>query len=91
MINITINDRKVSVADGSTILDAAEKLGIHIPTLCHIKGYKPNTTCMICAVHELNRDSLILACSMPAEEGMRIETDNEKVRRYRRQQCLQPA
>lgn len=84
MINITINDRKVSLADGSTILDAAEKLGVHIPTLCHIKGCKSNTTCMICTVHELNRDSLILACAMPVGEGMRIETDNEKVRGFRK-------
>ncbi|MFC1650118.1 2Fe-2S iron-sulfur cluster-binding protein, partial [Candidatus Latescibacterota bacterium] len=80
----TINDRSVSVAEGSTILDAAVKLGIHIPTLCHINGCTPNTTCMICTVHELNRDSLILSCVMPAEDGMRIETDNEKVRESRK-------
>ncbi len=69
---------------GSTVLAAAETLGIAIPTLCHVNGFKPNTSCMICVVHELKTDSLILACSMPAEEGMHIETDNERVREARK-------
>jgi ferredoxin len=84
MINLTINGRDVSVDEGATILDAAEKLGIHIPTLCHIKGCTPNTTCMICAVHELNSDKLLTSCAMPAADGMRIETDNDKVRESRK-------
>ena len=69
---------------GSTVLSAAETLGIAIPALCHSNAYKPNTSCMICVVHELKTDSLILACSMPAREGMHIETDNERVRDARR-------
>ena len=78
-INLTINNQKVSVKDGSTVLDAAETVGIAIPTLCYMPGYKPNSTCMICVVHELKSDSLILACSMPAKDGMLIETDNVRV------------
>ncbi|MCK4816346.1 (2Fe-2S)-binding protein, partial [bacterium] len=65
MINLTINNQQVSVTDGSKVLDAAKMVGITIPTLCHSNGYKPNTSCMICVVHELKTDSLILACSMP--------------------------
>ena len=84
MINLIINNQQVAVTVGSTVLAAAETLGITIPTLCHVNGYKPNTSCMICVVHELKTDSLILACSMPAEEGMHIETDNERVREARR-------
>ncbi|HDY88515.1 MAG TPA: bidirectional hydrogenase complex protein HoxU, partial [bacterium] len=45
MKNLTINNRHLSVTDGSTILDAAKKFGINIPTLCHLNGYKPNTSC----------------------------------------------
>ncbi|MBN1290633.1 MAG: (2Fe-2S)-binding protein [Candidatus Latescibacteria bacterium] len=78
-INLTINNLTVSVNDGSTILDAAETLGIAIPTLCYVPGYEPNATCMFCVVHELTTDSLILACSMPAKEGMIIETDTARV------------
>ena len=84
MINLTINNQQVSVTDGSKVLDAAKMVGITIPTLCHSNGYKPNTSCMICVVHELKTDSLILACSMPVEDGMRIVTDSERVREARK-------
>ncbi|MFC1557950.1 2Fe-2S iron-sulfur cluster-binding protein [candidate division KSB1 bacterium] len=84
MINLTINNRQLSTTDDSTILDAAKKLGINIPTLCHLNGFKPNTSCMICVVHELKTDSLIPACSMPVEEGMQIQTENERVKEVRK-------
>ncbi len=79
-VNLTINNLQLSVNEGNTILDAAEKSGIIIPALCHIKGFKPYTSCMICQVHEIKTDSLIPACSMPVVEGMQIETDNNRVR-----------
>ncbi|MBA7581639.1 Ferredoxin--NADP reductase [subsurface metagenome] len=84
MINLTINKQQVSVADGCTILHAADTLGIGIPTLCYLKEFKPNTNCMICVVHELKTDRLLLSCSMPVGEGMIIETDNERVREARK-------
>ena len=84
MINLIINNQRVSVIDDSTVLSAAETLGIAIPTLCHVNGYKPNTSCMICVVHELKTDSLIPACFMPVKEGMHIDTSNEKVREARK-------
>ncbi|MFC1725569.1 FAD-dependent oxidoreductase [candidate division KSB1 bacterium] len=79
MINLTINNQRISVKSGATVLDAAENLGIDIPTLCHFVDCEPYTSCMICVVHDLKKDSLIPACTMRAEEGMEIETDNEKV------------
>ena len=84
MIHLTINDQQTEAAEGSTILAAAEALGIAIPTLCHNNGYKPNSSCMICVVHELKTDSLILACSMTVADGMIIETDNERIREARK-------
>ena len=84
MINLTINNQQVSITDGSSILDAAKKLGFNIPTLCYINGNKPYTSCMICVVHELKTDSLFPACSMPVEEGMQIETSNERIREARK-------
>ena len=84
MITLTINNQQVTVTAGNTILDAAKKLGVTIPTLCHLDDFKPTTSCMICVVHELESDRLVLSCSMPAEEGMRIETDNERVRSARK-------
>ncbi|MFC1477144.1 FAD-dependent oxidoreductase [candidate division KSB1 bacterium] len=84
MITLIINNQQVSVKEGSTILDAAKMMGIDIPTMCHFNGFEPNTSCMICVVHELTTDSLIPACSMPAESEMRIETGNDKVRETRK-------
>jgi ferredoxin len=83
-IKIKINNREITVPAGSTILEAAAKLNINIPTLCYLNGYEPFTSCMICVVHELNSDRLVPSCSMPAAEGMEIETDNIKVREARK-------
>ncbi|MFC2085240.1 2Fe-2S iron-sulfur cluster-binding protein [Bacteroidota bacterium] len=84
MNSILINNKKVSVNGNRTILDAASELQIEIPTMCYLNGYEHNTTCMICVVHELKTDKLIPACSVYAEDGMQIETDNEKVRNARK-------
>ncbi|MCP5105803.1 MAG: FAD-dependent oxidoreductase [bacterium] len=83
-IPLEINNREVTVPAGSTILDAAAKLNIHIPTMCYLKDHEPFTSCMICVVHDMGSDRLVPACSMPAEPGMRIETDNENVRNARK-------
>ncbi len=84
MKNLTINNRHVSIAEGRTVLAAAESGGIVIPTLCHRNGCSPTTSCMICVVHELKTNTLIPSCSMPVEEGMLIETDDERVKEARR-------
>jgi ferredoxin len=83
-VSIKINNREITVPGGSTILEAAEKLNINIPTLCYLNGYERFTSCMICVVHEINSDRLLPSCSMTVEQGMEIETDNEKVREARK-------
>ena len=84
MVTVTINDRKVSLAPGSTILDAARELGIEIPTLCFLREYEPYTSCMICIVHDIDSDQLLPSCSARVVEGMRIETENEKIQTARK-------
>jgi ferredoxin len=83
-VSLKINNREVTVQEGSTILEAAEKLKISIPTLCYLNGYERFTSCMICVVHEINSDRLVPSCSMIVEKGMEIETDNEKVKEARK-------
>jgi ferredoxin len=83
-VSIKIDNREVTVPEGSTILEAAEKLKISIPTLCYLNGYERFTSCMICVVHERKSDRLVPSCSMTVEQGMEIETDNEKVREARK-------
>ncbi len=83
-VNIVINNLDMTVPCDSTILDAAAAQNIHIPTLCHLNGYRHSTSCMICIVHDINSDSLIPSCSAGVTEGMKIATDSEKVRAARK-------
>ncbi len=86
MITLTIDDKKVEVEDSSTILQAAEKLGIKIPTLCHHRSLKPYGACRVCLVEIAgSRGSRIEAsCVYPAQEGMVVQTDTERVKKTRR-------
>jgi len=79
MPRLSIDNREVEVDGGSTILDAAEKLGIKIPTLCFLKGSAPSTSCMVCVVKVAGSRSLLPACATVAVDGMRVESDCEEV------------
>lgn len=84
MVNLTIDDQKISVEPGTSLLEAAEGVGIHIPRLCYLKGYEPSTSCMLCVVHDLETDRLVPSCGMPAAEGMTIQTNDADVRSSRK-------
>jgi len=81
MIQLTINNKSVSVPESTTILQAARNLNIEIPTMCYLEECDPITSCMICVVEDLKSDRLLPSCSMPAAEGMLIETENERVQK----------
>ncbi|MPW24535.1 NADH:ubiquinone oxidoreductase [Alkalibaculum sp. M08DMB] len=89
MIKLTINDKEVSVPEGSTILDAAKQLKIKIPTLCHmslydIQFFNQSASCRVCVVEQEGRNNLLPACATPVSEGMKIRTDTKKAIRARR-------
>ncbi len=79
MPRLTIDNREVEVDDGATVLDAAGKLGIEIPTMCFLKGYEPSTSCMVCVVKVEGRDGLVASCGLPAEDGMHVETASPEI------------
>jgi len=79
MPKLTIDNREVEVPNGATVLDAAGKLGIDIPTMCFMKGYQPSTSCMVCVVKVEGRAVLLPACGTLAHEGMRVESDCQEV------------
>ena len=83
-IEITIDGKRVSVAEGSTILDAAKKLGIETPTLCFLESLTPVNVCRVCVVELEGSRTLVPACSRKAEPNMSIKTDSERVRLSRR-------
>jgi len=82
MTKLTIDNRKVEVESGSTILDAARKLGIDIPTLCFREGFQPSTSCLACVVKIDNR--LVSSCATVAREGMEVESETDEVQQARR-------
>jgi formate dehydrogenase major subunit len=81
---LTIDGRRVSVAPGTTILSAARKSGLAIPTLCHVEGFEPSASCFVCAVKIEGRPNLWPSCATPAAEGMVVITDSEEVRAARK-------
>lgn len=84
MVNITINGKNISVAEGTTILEAAEKEGIFIPTLCFLKDINEIGACRICVVEIEGMERLAAACNNVVEEGMVIYTNSPKVLEARR-------
>lgn len=79
MPKLKVDNRKIEVREGTTILEAAEKLGIAIPTMCSLKGYEPHTSCMVCVVELEGSESLVPACGAQVLDGMSVKTASEKV------------
>jgi len=84
MPKLSIDNREIEVPKGATILDAAEKLGIDIPTMCFMKGYQPSTSCMVCVVKVKGKAVLLPACGTLAEDGMCVESECEEVHQARK-------
>jgi len=84
MPKLTIDGREVEVEAGATILDAAKKLGIEIPTMCYLHGCEATTSCMVCVVKVAGMKGLVPACGTVVRDGMRVENDCEEVRDARR-------
>lgn len=83
MIELTIDDKKIVVEKGATILEAAIKNGIKIPNLCYDKRLRPYGACRLCVVEVEGQARLFASCSSPAENGMVVKTDTPKLRRIR--------
>ncbi len=83
-VQVTINGQKLSVPEGTTLLQAARQVGIDVPTLCFLETLTPVNVCRICVVEVEGARVLVPACSRQAEEGMVVKTDSERVRLSRR-------
>jgi len=84
MISLSINNQRVTVQSGATVLQAAQKLNINIPTLCNHPDLCVAGNCRVCVVEQTGAKTLIAACAMPAAEGMDIHTNTLKVRNARK-------
>ncbi len=87
MIRLTINNQSTEVLEGTTLLQAIEKAGVKIPTLCHHKALTPYGACRLCVVEVQapgRPASVQAACSYPALDGISVLTHNDRVIRARR-------
>lgn len=84
MINLTINGQNVTAPAGSTILEAARKNGIYIPTLCYDEAVEVYGACGLCVVEAEGVPKLLRSCSAKISEGMVINTESERVVKSRK-------
>lgn len=84
-VKLTIDGREVEVPRGTTILTAARRAGIEIPTLCHLDGLCDVGACRVCLVEVQPPGRLLPACTTPAAAGSTVKTDTEALRTTRRQ------
>ncbi len=83
-IALTIDGIKVEVPEGTTVLEAARKAGIYIPTLCYDEDLKPYGACRLCIVEIEGMRGLPTSCTTPATDGMVVHTETPKVNQSRR-------
>lgn len=84
MVNATINGIDITVEDGTTILAAARKVGVDVPTLCYLKEVNEIGACRVCVVEVEGQDRCVTACNNVVQEGMVIKTNTRKVRTTRK-------
>jgi len=84
MITLTIDDQKVSVPRGTTVLEAAQSIGIDIPTFCWHPKLKPAGACRICYVEIEKARTLMVSCATEVAPDMVVHTASEKVLQGRR-------
>ena len=78
LVTLTIDGRTVQAAPDETVLQAARKLGIDIPTLCHLERCSPNTSCLVCLVKCQGKGParLVPSCAIKVQSGMIVESES---------------
>ncbi|SHJ86751.1 [FeFe] hydrogenase, group A [Hespellia stercorisuis] len=84
MVNLTIDNKVISVPEGTTIMEAAKTIGIPIPKLCYLKDINEIGACRVCVVEIEGKDKLVTSCNNCVEEGMVVRTNSPKVRMSRK-------
>jgi len=84
LLSLTINGRTVHAPQGATILQAATRIGVEIPTICYHPSLTANAVCRLCAVEVVGARTLQPACVVPVAPGMMVNTETERVLAARR-------
>ncbi|MGM0606941.1 MAG: NADH-dependent [FeFe] hydrogenase, group A6 [Candidatus Muiribacteriota bacterium] len=84
MISIYINDKKINIESEKTVLEAAQKAKVKIPTLCHVPEIQKIGACRMCLVQIDDNPKLQAACTAPLRDGMKVKTNSQKIRQARK-------
>jgi len=84
IINLTIDGKPVAVPEGTTIMNAAEKVGVKVPRLCYHPDLSIEGACRVCVVEVEGMKSLVASCAYPVEDGMVVRTITPEIREIRR-------
>lgn len=84
LIKAVIDGKTIEVDSGTTLLEAAERLGITIPTLCYHKDLPVSGSCRMCVVEVEGQRTLQTACSYPITQEIKVKTSSSRIRRARR-------
>ncbi|HKL59311.1 MAG TPA: 2Fe-2S iron-sulfur cluster-binding protein, partial [Sphaerochaeta sp.] len=84
LVTLTIDGQEVTVAKGTTLLDACLKVGIKVPTLCHLEDVSSHGSCGMCVVEVKNSKRLVRSCVSLALQGMEVTTNNARIRSSRK-------
>jgi heterodisulfide reductase subunit A len=86
MVTVNIDGTQVEVLEDTTILKAAEKAGIWIPTMCHCDYFEPYGVCRLCSVEIVRgkRSRVVTSCNYPVREGLTVKTNSDKIKWIRK-------
>jgi heterodisulfide reductase subunit A len=82
MVSLNIDGKEIQVEEGTTVLKAAEKEGIWIPTMCHNDYFEPYTVCRLCTVEIIRgeQSQIVTSCNYPVTEGLEVKTNSDRVK-----------
>src|SRR5574340_737543 len=83
-LSITIDGNPITVFEGTTIMEAAEQLGIHIPRLCYHPDLSLAASCRVCIVEVKDMPFYMASCSVRVWENMEVQTNSPEIRQARR-------
>ena len=83
-VNLIIDDTAVTVPEGTTIMQAADTIGVHIPRLCYLPNLSLEGACRICIVEVEGSKNFLASCATKVTEGMKVKTNSPEIRQARR-------
>ena len=83
-VTLNIDGRDVTAEKGMTVLQAAQKANIHIPTLCYLKDVQAIGACRVCCVEVKGQRTLVASCVFPVAEGLVVQTNSPLAREARK-------